>query len=274
MKIAFSTNAYRNYSIEDSIRSIASIGYSGIELMCDTPHAFPPLSNKKIDSIKNTLKENKMEISNLNGFMLCAIQDFHHPSWIEKNFEDRQKRIEHTKNCIELAKKLDVKTVSTEPGGPPTERGVKKDLEVFSAGINEVLPIAQKNNVKLLIEPEPGLLVENSSQFLDFISKFDTKYLGLNFDIGHFFCVGENPDRLIKTLKDYLIHVHLEDISKTRKHYHLVPGTGAIDFYKIFDALSEINYKGYITIELYPFQKNPENAAREAMRFLETHNLN
>jgi len=42
MKLAFSTNAYRNYSLEESIHSIASLGYDGIEIMCDEPHAFPP----------------------------------------------------------------------------------------------------------------------------------------------------------------------------------------------------------------------------------------
>ena len=116
MKLSFSTNAYRNYSVEDSIRSISSVGYTAIELMCDTPHAFPPLSTEKIDSIKKTLQENQMEISNLNGFMMCAVNDFHHPSWIEKNLKERNTRIQHTKYCLELAKERGVKTVSTEPG--------------------------------------------------------------------------------------------------------------------------------------------------------------
>ena len=80
MKFAFSTNAYRNFSIEESIDSISEIGYSAIEIMCDIPHAYPPISDEKILSIKKSLKKNNMEISNLNGFMLCAIQDFHHPS--------------------------------------------------------------------------------------------------------------------------------------------------------------------------------------------------
>ena len=106
MKLAFSTNAYRDFSIEDSIHSISSAGYSGIELMCDEPHAFPPLSLEKINSIKKILYKNNLEISNLNGFMMCAIQDFHHPSWIEKDPKKRQIRIQHTKNCIELAKGL------------------------------------------------------------------------------------------------------------------------------------------------------------------------
>lgn len=267
MKFAFSTNAYRKFSIEESIQSISSVGYSAIELMCDEPHAFPPISDKKMQSIINTLKQHDMKISNLNSFMLCAIQDFHHPSWIENNVEERQKRIVHTKNCLDLAKKLGVETVSTEPGGPSL--GLEKqELEIFFDGINDVLPLAEKNNVKLLIEPEPNLLIEKSSQFLNFISKFDTKNLGLNFDIGHFFCVREDPAELIKQLRDYIYHIHLEDIAQSRLHKHLIPGKGAINFQSIFDAIKEIKYEGYITIELYPYQENPEQAARETLKFV------
>jgi len=270
MKFAFSTNAYRNFSIEESIDSISEIGYSAIEIMCDKPHAYPPISDEKILSIKKSLKKNNMEISNLNGFMLCAIQDFHHPSWIEEDSSFRYQRINHTINCLELAKKLGVKTVSTEPGGPPTNSSKNNQLELFAQGINDVIPIAEKNNVKLLIEPEPGLLIENSSEFVNFISRFKTKNLGLNFDIGHFFCVNEEPAELVKTLRDYISHIHLEDISEGRIHKHLIPGKGVIDFHSIFNALEEVEYGGFITVELYPYQNNPQSAAKEALEFLKS----
>lgn len=270
MKFAFSTNAFRNYSIEQSINMISSVGYSGVEIMCDAPHAYPPISDEKILSIKNSLKNNNMEISNLNGFMLCAIKDFHHPSWIEKDSKFRQHRINHTVNCLELAKKLGAKTVSTEPGGPKTNSSKNSQLKLFKEGIDTVISIAEENDVKLLIEPEPGLLIERSSEFVDFISGFETKHLGLNFDIGHFYCVKEDPAELVISLKDYMSHIHLEDISSDRVHKHLIPGEGTIDFHSIFDALNEIRYDGFVTIELYPYQNNPKKAANAALEFLKS----
>jgi len=273
MKLAFSTNAYRNYSLEESIHSIASLGYDGIEIMCDEPHAFPPLSKDKISSIKKSLSQNNLSISNLNGFMLCAIKNFHHPSWIEKSIPYRKKRIEHTKNCLRLAKELGAKSVSTEPGGPPTIGFEGKDLALFEEGIHEVLPVAEENKVRLLIEPEPGLIIENSTQFINFIERFDSQFLGLNFDIGHFYCVGENPENLIKNLQEYIFHIHLEDISKSRLHNHLIPGLGSINFKKIFTSICDIRYKGFVTVELYPYQKNPEEAARKSLEFLNSINI-
>ena len=54
--------------------------------------------------------------------------------------------------------------------------------------------------------------------------------MGLNFDIGHAFCVGEDPQEWIARMAPHTKHYHLEDIAATRKHAHLVPGRGAIDF--------------------------------------------
>ena len=42
-QLAFSTNAFKRFTLDDALRSIADAGYSGAELLCDVPHAYPPL---------------------------------------------------------------------------------------------------------------------------------------------------------------------------------------------------------------------------------------
>ena len=41
MRLAYSSNAYLNYSIEETIARIAGLGYEGLELLADVPHAWP-----------------------------------------------------------------------------------------------------------------------------------------------------------------------------------------------------------------------------------------
>jgi hypothetical protein len=53
------------------------------------------------------------------------------------------------------------------------------------------------------------LLLENSSEFLDFIENVDSDYVRLNFDIGHFYCVKEDPSNLVYRLADYYINKEL-----------------------------------------------------------------
>lgn len=270
MQFAFSSNAFTNFSLIDSITQISQVGYKGVEIMCDKPHAYPPdLDDALISEIKKNLESNDILISNLNAFTLFAIGDTYHPSWIEPVPHDRQERINHTKNCIELASKLGAKTISVEPGGPynPSYPNLGKLYTTFENGINKVLPLAEKNKVKILIEPEPGLLIQTSKEFLEFIKNFNSEFLKLNFDIGHFYCVKENPIDLIKELGEYIEHYHLADI-KDRIHNHLIPGLGDINIKEVLFAIRDSGYKGFVTIELYPYKDDPVGAATQSLNYV------
>jgi sugar phosphate isomerase/epimerase len=284
MKLAFSTNAFKKFSLEESIRLIKMIGYTGVEILCDIPHAYPSyLGEKDILLIKEAVSKNDIEISNLNAFTLYAITDVYHPSWIEWDRRQRELRIQHTNNCLNLARMIGAKNISTEPGGPAKAHHSReinlnghttsrRDLQVldnlFIEGIKKSAEIAKTNGVKILVEPEPGLLIENSEQFLKFVNKVKSDWVGLNFDIGHFFCVREDPADVIYRLAKYIGHFHLADISHTRVHNHLIPGHGAIDFLSIFKAINDINYHGFITVELYPYQDEPISAAEMSFKYL------
>ncbi|MDF2767209.1 MAG: endonuclease, family 2 [Nitrososphaeraceae archaeon] len=272
MKLAFSTNAFKRYSLEEAVSMIAEIGYEGIELLCDSPHAYPPtFQEKEIKSLKDQIAKFKLQISNLNAFTLYSISDVYHPSWIEDDKESRELRITHTVNCIKLAKKVGAKNLSTEPGGPINERkntNVKYLEKLFMEGLNRVSPIAEEENIKILIEPEPDLLLENSNQFLNFIKNLNTNHVRLNFDIGHFYCVGEDPAEMICKLCEYIEHFHLADIATNRIHNHLIPGEGSINFRSVLKTIETIGYKGFVTVELYPYQHNPNEAAKRAYEYL------
>ncbi len=282
IKLAFSTNAFKRYSLEDSIREIAKVGYSGAEILCDIPHAYAPsFKDDQVRSLKKTLALSNMQISNLNAFTLYAIGDTYHPSWID---DSREMRIEHTIECIRLAKRIGAKHLSTEPGGPVValplpsssqqqEQQQYQDIsrfeKIFLDGLTRVTKMAEKEDIKVLIEPEPGLLIENSRQFKNFVTKINNyKYIRLNFDIGHFYCVNEDPAKVVYELSDYIEHFHLADIAHTRIHNHLIPGKGSIDFRSVFDAMDDIGYRGFVTVELYPYQDNPIYAAKEAYSYL------
>ncbi len=64
------------------------------------------------------------------------------------------------------------------------------------------------------------------------------------------------------------MHYHFEDIAATRVHKHLIPGHGAIDFAATLLEIKKTGYRGWITVELYPYIDNPDNAAREAKQYL------
>ena len=60
MKLAFSSNAYLHFGIEETIAKISELGYQGIELLADVPHAWPAglLEPVQKQSIRDALDRN------------------------------------------------------------------------------------------------------------------------------------------------------------------------------------------------------------------------
>jgi sugar phosphate isomerase/epimerase len=270
MQLAFSTNAYTRMPFEDAVRRIAGIGYAGVEIMADVPHAWPAgLLDTDKHAIRGALETHGLGISNTNAFMMKAVGDarqpYWHPSWIEPDRHYRQIRIDHTRRSLTLARELGAPSITTEPGGPlaPGESW-SQALRLFVEGLKPVAEHAEKEGVRLLVEPEPGLLIENADQFVELMEHIESPAVGLNFDVGHFFCVGDDVPATIKRLSPFIRHFHLEDIAATRIHHHLIPGEGAIDFPAVFRAMKAIDYDGWVTVELYPYVDDPDAAATTA----------
>lgn len=275
-RLAFASNAMKRYSLDDAINLVADAGYQGMEILLDTPHAFPPdVKDGDVERWTGKLNERGLEVSNCNAFMLYGIEGCHRPSWCEKDPGRRKLRVEHTRDCLHLAGKLGAPTISTEPGGPIDE-GVTREqaADWFEEGIRSVLPDAKEAGVKLCIEPEPGLLIEKAGQYAEFMKRFEgdelaEEWLGLNFDVGHFYCVGEDPADNAAMFKGQIDHIQIEDIAEDRVHFHLVPGDGAIDFDRFFNELRKADYEnGWITVELYTFEHKAVEVARRAREFL------
>jgi sugar phosphate isomerase/epimerase len=271
MNLAFSTNAYLNYTFDEAVSRLAKIGYRAVEVMADVPHAWPSfLLPQQKQALRESLARNGLRISNVNAFMMNAINDtrqrYWHPSWIEPDRHYRQIRIDHTKRALTLAKELGAPCITTEPGGP-VEKGAswQAALKLFVEMIKPVAEHAEKEGVLLLVEPEPELLIETAEQFQEFMRHIDSPAVGMNFDIGHAYCVKDDPATTIPRVAKYIRHFHLEDIAATRVHQHLIPGDGAIDFAPALKAIRDIGYTGWVTIELYPYIADPDEAARLAL---------
>jgi sugar phosphate isomerase/epimerase len=280
MKLAYSSNAYQKFSIEETIARIAAIGYTGIELLADVPHAWPAgLLDERKREIRDCLARHRMAISNVNAFMMNAVADprqpYWHPSWIEPDANYRAIRREHTRRALRLAKELGASSVQTEPGGPLVPgQSWQSAADIFYEEIMPCVELAEQLQVLLLIEPEPGLMIETFEQYLEFAGRIGSPWVGLNFDIGHAYCMAQEPQDWIARMAPHTKHYHIEDIAATRRHAHLVPGQGAIDFPAVLREISKSGYQGWITVELYPYIDDPDAAGREAKRVLEMLNTN
>ena len=209
-----------------------------------------------------------MKLTNLNSFTLFAVGDTYLPSWIEPEKERREIRIQHTLDSLKVAKQIGCPNISIPPGGPLDGMARSQALQLFHQGLDRVVPLAEELGIMILVEPEPDLMIETTAQFKDFIKDVQSDAIGLNFDIGHFFCVGEDPKAAFEKLFQWVGHVHIEDINPSREHNHLIAGRGGIEFKEIFQSMAQLGYQYDISLELYTCQDNPEAAGQESLNYL------
>jgi sugar phosphate isomerase/epimerase len=266
MVFGYSTNAYVRYTVQESLQRIAALGFNGVEIMCDRPHLYPPdFDAAELAALKTLLETLDLTVTNLNSFTLFAVGDTYLPSWIEPEAGRRAIRVQHTLTCLDVARALGARNISVPPGGPLEGNMTRREaFRLFFDGLEQILPRAEELSIKVLVEPEPDLLMENTAEFKPFIRNVQSPMIGLNFDIGHFFCAGEDPAAALEELFEWVGHMHVEDIAASRKHQHLIAGLGAIDFEAVFQTMARLGYDGDISLELYPYVDTPDEAGQQS----------
>jgi len=272
-RLAFSTNAFKQNTLAEAVDAIADAGYAGVELMADVPHAHPARFDAgQRAALQRQLADRRLVVSNVNAFTHFADGDTYRPTWIDGDAGRRDVRIAHTIGAVDLAAEFGAATVSVQPGGPLIGTGLTRNqaCERFAQGIRRVLPRAKERGVVIAVEPEPGLLIETAAEYAEFKASYFPREpaVAMNCDVGHLFCVGDDPAAVIRGQADQIAHVHLEDIGKNRVHQHLLPGKGVIDFRAVLAALRSIGYAGWVTVELYPFEATAAEVARRAIKHL------
>jgi sugar phosphate isomerase/epimerase len=269
MKTGFSSNAFTKINLFDGVEILSKIGYDGIEIVLDSPHAFLPLKKEQINEIQNTIEKNNLEITNLNSNTVSGWSSSNEnpfePSLSNKNQKLRNWRISYTKNAIDLASMLNSPSVCIT-SGLLHSLNFSEELDFFKNSLTLLGDYAEQKQILLSIEYEPGLLINNSEDVWNLISN-DYSNIGLNLDTCHVAVLGENISEIIKKFGKKIFHTHISDC-KNNIHFHLIPGLGDINFKEVYDSLKKIEYGGYLTAELYPYADNPEVAASKAFIYL------
>jgi len=271
MKLAFSTNAFTRFSLADALEGIKAAGFEGVEILADAPHAYP----SKVDAaqVRRELERLRLHVSNVNanctfGYWNDAPPEpYFEPSIISPDASHRRDRIELILATLRFTKEIGGRNISVTSGrclpGMPPDRAAAQLVE----SILPILDQADRLGVDVGIECEPGLFVEYVSELRQWIDQLRHPRLGANLDIGHCQVIGESIPEAVSLLGNRIWNMHVEDMPG-RKHYHMIPGEGTIDWPAFRDAVQAIDYRRFLTVELYTHTADPHAAATASYHFL------
>lgn len=270
MKLSFNTWPYASfpvwlpaYPLEEVIKRIASIGYDGIEIGAASPHAYPPtLTKERRKDIKKILDHYGLEVSS----MLPALSGGPGHNVASPIPEERRHTIEHYKEVVELCAEWGGKTVLYIPGWQIFGTSRKQAWEWSREALSEISETAADYGVNMVIEPTPfdSNLVDRCDDAIELMEDVNQPNVKLMFDTFHALHRKEVSTDYVYSMGENLKHLHISDNDR------LPPGQGRGDFVSLISALKDINYDGYLAMELGFDRRDiePDNVARQAFEYL------
>lgn len=262
MKLYANTWCYRDADRETAFRSIAQLGFAGVEIIAHGPcwHADTlDLQCEREASLKQ-LKELNLEV--------VAISP--HTEYLVFDAEKRRQMVEHTMSMTDLALLYGTKLVRIFAGGNvPEQRTREECIEAVIKGLKPCVDYAEHKGAVLAVESH-GQFGTDLDALVTIINEINSPSLGITLDTSNFAVNGVDPMVAIDALGKYIYHTHLKD-SK------LVPGTygkgtavgeGDLDFKAILGKLKNIGYSGAYCLE-YEGSEAPDIGLQKGIMHLE-----
>ena len=241
----------------EAINQAAAIGASGIQMYCTKGENAP-------ENLLGSKRKELLDYVKSNGLIFSAIcgdlgKGFSNP-------ELNPELIEKSKRIMDLAKDLECDIVTTHIGVVPANPAHDR-YKIMQEACVSLAEYADSIGSKFAVETGP----ETSIVLKKFLDSLESKGVSVNLDPANLVMVtGDDPVGAVYNLKDYIVHTHAKDgiklsecnpeyiygVSETpdylkgKQVFKEVPlGTGSVDFKKYLEALTDIGFKGFLTIE-------------------------
>lgn len=275
MILGYNTNGFAHHNLGDALDVLWEIGYRSVAITIDHSHFNLDRDYccakvaSACDVIRASMGDRPWRVTIETGarFVLDPRRK-HWPTLISAKEEDRERRIEFLLAVIDMGAELRAQSVSLWSGNADDNAAENVLLDRLIANLQRVLDHAEKRNVRLSFEPEPGMFIETMAQFAELHDRVDHPLFGLTLDLGHVHCLGDGVvvDH-VRCWREKLWNVHVEDMRRG-VHEHLMFGDGDMDFAPIFATLNEIDYVGPVHVELSRHSHDAVNVARRSFEFL------
>lgn len=122
--------------------------------------------------------------------------------------------------------------------------------------IRQAIPLAEELGIHIAIEnvwnqflyDHSGDSNQDASKFVKFVDELDSKYVGMQFDIGNHWKYGSMGD-WIRQLDHRIVKLDLKGFSRAQNKFTKI-GEGDLDWTDVRKALLEIDFKGYAAAEV------------------------
>jgi len=243
----------------------AACGYGGIEI---APFTLAPLvtdlSAARRGDIRRTIARSGLDCVGLH-WLLAHTEGFHvaHP-----DPEIRDRTVAYLGETARLCRDLGGRVLvfgspqrRSRLPGVTLEAALDHIRDVFS----RLVPVLETTDTVVALEPlgpaETDVLT-TAAETCRLIDAIGSPHVRLHLDVKAMATEPTLTPDIIRASASHLEHVHANDENLQG------PGFGAVDFLPIFQALDEISYAGWVSVEVFDTTPGPERLARESIDYM------
>ena len=250
VKLAISTYSYWHFrapkvSIETVIDKASALGVEGVDIL-----------HRQMDGEDRGYLQKLKRHAFLNGVDLISLSI--HQNFVSPHLSERQKEIDHTLRCLEIAYELGIPSIRLNSGRWMTIQSFDKLMEARGEEpvlpgyteddgfkwcidcIEKCLPKAAECGVMLALENHWGL-TRTPTGLLRIVNAINSPWLGILMDTGNFL---EDPYDKLKQIAPKTVFVQAKTYYGGGEWYTL-----DLDYSRIAKILADANYRGYVSLE-------------------------
>jgi len=246
------------------------IGFDAIHL---TPHddlipywKSPRASKARIDQVKRDIAE--------SGIAVASVVSSY--AWSSPDEPERHAAVRYWKRAVEVTAAIGVDRFASKLQGDP-QRGAQCE-DAFWRSLEEVLPVIEREGVRVAFEAHPGDFIEDGYAAVDLIQNIDHPLISYILCAPHTFSLLGGPLQcgvpgaeirsadvadLIRHSAAVTTEVHIADSQNparivvnppgapVRVHQHLDIGLGDLDWDTYLGTLYEAGFDGIFTIQIF-----------------------
>jgi len=267
MKFAICNETFQDWPFEKAFAFAAECGYTGLEMAPFTiANLVTDISSEKRAEVRRQAEAAGLEVVGLH-WLLAKTEGLYLTS---PDAEVRRKTAEYlgevARFCADLGGKVMV-------FGSPHQRsllpGVSHDEAMRHAAevLTAALPALEETEVTLALEPlapSETDFMQKATDAVRLAEMVGSPQVRLHLDCKAMSSESIPIPELIRQNRSLLAHFHANDPNLQG------PGFGDLDFLPILQALGEIDYRGWVSVEVFDYTPGVERLAAESIRHMQS----
>jgi myo-inositol catabolism protein IolH len=278
MKVALDPYMFRRVPLTELPALVAELGYEYIEL---SPRedllpffTHPRAGRDQVAAFRKALAA--------AGVRVCSVLPLYH--WSGPDEDERQAAVRYWKRAIQVAVDLGVDVMNSELNGRP-EAAAASEAQ-FWRSLEELLPVFEREGVRLVLEPHPDDFIEDGRAAVDLVRGIDSDLVSFLYCAPHTFHQGGDIEGIMRYAGPLLTQVHVADSfdfrassglryivnppgSAARVHQHLDIGQGEVNWDAFFGTLAGLRFDGIATVCVFAWEERARESSvrnRELIR--------